>query len=144
MKPTNGSFAKESFFSIYLQAALAMLLINLLHKIVRELPYSLGLFGRDAITGIPSIVTTVILAFAILLLLFKSKWGLALGVIPAIWAVAQGFISHAILGHSFKDGIWWYSIFPFAQGLFIIYFSYKAWNHIGSHTAIADATAQET
>jgi hypothetical protein len=130
MKTMNEASAKEGFFSIYLQAALAMLLINFLHKIVRELPYSLGLFGRDAVTGIPSIITSVILLFAILLLLLKSRWGLVLGIIPAIWAITQGFISHAILGHPFKDGIWWYSIFPFAQGLFIIYFSYKAWSFV--------------
>jgi hypothetical protein len=129
MEKMNEVSAKEGFFSIYLQAALATLLINFLHKIVRELPYSLGLLGRDAVTGIPSIITTVILLFAILLLLLKSRWGLVLGIIPAIWAITQGFISHAILGHPFKDGIWWYSIFPFAQGVFIIYFSYKAWNY---------------
>ena len=127
---TNKGSTEESFFSIYVQAALAMLIINFLHKIVRELPYSLGLFGRDAITGMPSILTAIVLLVSILLLLFKSKWGLALGIIPAVWAIVQGFVSHAILGHPFKDGIWWYSVFPFTQGVFIIYFSYKGWNFL--------------
>lgn len=80
--------------------------------------------------GIGPIVTitfAVMLAIGIILSLFRIKWGLVLGVIPACWVTVQWIWVHVIKGHPDPLGIWWYPIFPIVQGALIIYFSILAW-----------------
>lgn len=114
--------------SIYVQAVMALLLVNLVHKIVREIPGSLNLTGaQGTVGGIVTIITAIVLAFSIVLLFFRIKWGLILGFVPAIWAMLQWVLVHVIMGHPDQNGIWWYSIFPITQGALIIYFSIVAW-----------------
>jgi hypothetical protein len=116
--------------SIYIQAVIAVLLINLVHKFVREIPGSISQIGQQGtIGGVVTIITAVILAISILLLLFKRKEGVILGIIPAIWAMIQWIINHVIWGNPDINGIWWYPIFPVIQGLLIIYFSILAWRN---------------
>ncbi len=116
--------------SIYIQAVIAALLINLVHKFVREIPGSISLIGQQGfIGGVVTIITAVIIAISILLLLFKRKEGVILGIIPAIWAIVQWIINHVIWANPDINGIWWYPIFPVIQGLLIIYFSILAWRN---------------
>ena len=116
--------------SIYIQAVIAVLLINFVHKFVREIPGSLSQMGQQGtIGGVVTIITAVIIAISILLLLFKRKEGVILGIIPAIWAMVQWIIYHVIWGYPDINGIWWYPIFPVVQGLLIIYFSILAWRN---------------
>jgi hypothetical protein len=112
-------------FSIYIQVLIALLLINLIHKIVREIPGSMNLL----VAAITTITAAVILIISIILLLFKRKEGLILGLIPAAWATFQWVIYHVIMGNPDINGIWWYPIFPIVQGLLIIYFSILAWKN---------------
>jgi hypothetical protein len=119
--------------SIYIQAVIAALLINLVHKFVREIPGSISLIGQQGfIGGVVTIITAVIIAISILLLLFKRKEGVILGIIPAIWAIVQWIINHVIWANPDINGIWWYPIFPVIQGLLIIYFSILAWRNENS------------
>ena len=114
--------------SIYVQAVVALLFINLVHKIVREIPGSLNLAGAQGTGGgVVTIMTAIILALSITLLFFRIKWGLILGFVPAIWAMLQWVLVHVIMGHPDRNGIWWYPIFPITQGALIIYFSIVAW-----------------
>ncbi len=84
---------------------------------------------QGTIGGVVTIITAVIIAISILLLLFKRKEGVILGIIPAIWAMIQWIINHVIWANPDINGIWWYPIFPVIQGLLIIYFSILAWRN---------------
>jgi hypothetical protein len=115
---------KQKSHSIYIQAVIAVLFINLIHKFVREIP---GSFMANILPGIIITITmAVILATSIALLFLKNKIGLYLGIIPGIWATFQWVIYHVILANPDINGIWWYPIFPITQGLLIIYFSLLA------------------
>jgi hypothetical protein len=116
--------------SIYIQAVIAVLLVNLVHKFVREIPGSMREMDQQGIIGgVFTIGTTVIIAISILLLLLKRKEGVILAIIPAIWAMVQWIINHVIWANPDINGIWWYPIFPVFQGLLIIYFSILAWRN---------------
>jgi hypothetical protein len=108
-----------------IQAVMAMMFILLVHKLVREIPGSLNIEG--AVGGIVTITTAVLLAISITLLFLRNRWGLILGLIPAVWAMLQWILVHVIQGHPDRNGIWWYPIFPIVQGALIIYFTNLAW-----------------
>lgn len=122
--------------SIQIQAVIAMLLINLFHKFVREIPGSQNLSGDQGTLGaIVTSLTAIILVICIVLLLFKIKVALLLGLIPAAWAMLQWILVHVILEQPDQNGIWWYPIFPILQGILIIYFSIIAWKSDESFTS---------
>jgi hypothetical protein len=118
---------KKERVSIYTQAAVAVMLIQLIHKIVREIPGSLNMGG-------PGVYVTVLCAcllfVGIVLLLFKIKWGLVFGFIDAAWMIIQPIIVHIIWAEPDINGIWWYPIFPWTQALLIIYFCFLAWKRV--------------
>ena len=112
---------------VRIQAAMAMMFILFVHKLVREIPGSLSLEG--AIGGIVTISTAVLLAISIILLFFRNRWGLILGFVPAVWAMLQWVLVHVIQRYPDRNGVWWYPIFPIVQGALIIYFSILAWRN---------------
>jgi hypothetical protein len=117
--------------SIYIQAAIAVMLIQLIHKIVREIPGSFGFMGEGMRMG--TIVTPIfafILALGIVLLLLKIKWGLISGIADGICMLFQPIVVHVIFAKPDINNIWWYPIFPILQGLLIIYFCILAWKEI--------------
>ena len=110
---------------VRIQAVMAMMFILFVHKLVREIPHSLNMGG--SMSGIATITAAAMLALGIALLFFRSRWGLILGAIPAVWATLQWILVHIIWAHPDRNGIWWYPIFPIVQGALIIYFSVLAW-----------------
>jgi hypothetical protein len=113
--------------SIYIQAVIAVMLIQLVHKIVREIPGALNMGGSGAI------VVTIfagMLALGIVLLFFKVKWGLLLGIFDGAFMIFQPILVHVILAKPDINGIWWYPIFPWTQAILIIYFSILAWKKL--------------
>ncbi|MCD4740054.1 hypothetical protein K8R43_02560 [archaeon] len=112
--------------SIYFQVVIALLFINLIHKIVREIPGSMNLTAEGMIGILFTTGMAGILAISIILLLLGKKQGLLLGMIPAVWAMLQWIVVHVIRGYPDQNGIWWYPIFPIIQGALIIYFSVLA------------------
>lgn len=105
---------------IYIQAVIALLLVQLIHKIVREIPGSINMEGPGVI--VPSIFTGL-LVISIILLVLKNKWGLILGMIDGVFMIFQPVLIHIILAHPDQNGVWWYPIFPWIQAVLIIYFS---------------------
>jgi hypothetical protein len=109
---------------IYIQAAAALMLIQLVHKIVREIPGSLGLGG-------PGVYVTVLLALLLLLgmvlVLFRVRWGLVFGFLDGAWMLFQPVLVHIIWAEPDINGIWWYPLFPWVQALLLIYFCALAW-----------------
>jgi hypothetical protein len=112
--------------SIYVQAAIAMMLIQLIHKIVREIPGVLNM-GGPGVIGVP--VFAGLLVFGIVLLFFKVKWGLIFGLIDGAFMIFQPILVHVIMAKPDINGIWWYPIFPWIQALLIIYFCRLAWEN---------------
>lgn len=107
--------------TIYIQAAIALLIIQLVHKIVREIP------GAIKIGGPGAILTTIfagLLVISILLLVLRNKWGLILGMIDGVFMIFQPILVHIILAHPDQNGVWWYPIFPWIQAILILYFSF--------------------
>jgi hypothetical protein len=111
--------------SIHIQAVIAVMLIQLVHKIVREIPGVLKIGGVGTI-AVPIFAT--LLALGIVLLLLKSKWGLILGIVDGAFMIFQPILVHIIQGHPDQNGIWWYPMFPWTQAILIIYFCILAWN----------------
>jgi hypothetical protein len=112
--------------SIQIQAAVALMLIQLVHKIVREIPGAIKMGGPGAI-GVSFFAC--LLAIGILLIVLKNKWGLILGMIDGVFMIFQPILIHIILAHPDQNGIWWYPIFPWTQAILIIYFCRLAWKN---------------
>ncbi|MCD4737383.1 MAG: hypothetical protein K8R53_15170 [Bacteroidales bacterium] len=106
--------------SIYIQVVVAMLLIQLVHKIVREIPGAIVMEGPGAI-AVP--VFAGLLVISILLLVLRNRWGLVLGMLDGVFMIFQPVLVHIILAHPDQNGIWWYPVFPWIQAILIIYFS---------------------
>ncbi len=105
--------------TIQVQAVIALMLIQLVHKIVREIPGAIKMGGPGAV-GVP--IFAGLLVIGILLLVLRNKWGLILGMIDGAFMIFQPILVHIILAHPDQNGIWWYPIFPWTQAILIIYF----------------------
>jgi hypothetical protein len=116
----------ETLPSIHVQAAIALMLIQLVHKIVREIPGAFNMGGPGAV-AVP--VFACLLAIGIILLFLKIKWGLILGTIDGVWMIFQPILVHIIMARPDINGIWWYPIFPWTQAILIIYFCRIAWKN---------------
>ena len=112
--------------TIQVQVAIALMLIQLVHKIVREIPGAIKMGGPGAIV-VP--IFAGLLVIGILLLVLRNKWGLILGGIDGAFMVFQPIFVHIILAHPDQNGIWWYPIFPWTQAILIIYFCRIAWKN---------------
>ena len=112
--------------TIQVQAVIALMLIQLVHKIVREIPGAIKMGGPGAV-GVP--IFAGLLVIGILLLIFRNKWGLILGMIDGAFMIFQPILVHIILAHPDQNGVWWYPIFPWTQAILIIYFCCLAWKN---------------
>ncbi|MFX1451588.1 MAG: hypothetical protein ACFFCM_12135 [Promethearchaeota archaeon] len=129
----NENFEKKSTdsFSIYIQAALAMMFIQLLHKFVRELGLAIeltesGIFNSQL--PIYFVIGLIIgYAVAIILSLLKFRMGFVIGMILGIERIALPIIFHVILGIP-SDPIY-YPVFCITQGSLVIFFSYEAYKN---------------
>lgn len=106
---------------IYIQAIIAVLLVQLVHKIVREIPGAIRLGGMGAIAA-P--IFAGLLVISIILLILRNKYGLTLGLVSGVWMIFQPILIHIIMAHPDQNGIWWYPVFPWLQAILIIYFSF--------------------
>lgn len=105
---------------------MAMMFVQLVHKIVREIPGAIRMGGPGAIS-VP--VFAGLLAVGILLIALKNKWGLILGILDGVFMLFQPILVHIILAHPDQNGIWWYPVFPWAQAVLVIYFCRLAWKN---------------
>ncbi|MCD4777314.1 MAG: hypothetical protein K8S15_14860 [Candidatus Aegiribacteria sp.] len=117
---------KKVLPSIYIQTAIALMLIQLVHKIVREIPGAIKLGGPGTV-AVP--IFAGMLVIGIILLFLRNKWGLILGVVDGAFMIFQPILVHIILANPDQNGIWWYPVFPWIQGILIIYFCRLAWNN---------------
>ncbi|MCD4846804.1 MAG: hypothetical protein K8R76_01280 [Candidatus Aegiribacteria sp.] len=112
--------------SIYIQAAIAVMLIQLVHKIVREIPGAIKIGGPGTVV-VP--IFAGLLVIGIILLFLRNKWGLILGMLDGAFMIFQPVFVHIILAHPDQNGIWWYPVFPWIQAILIFYFCSIAWKN---------------
>jgi hypothetical protein len=129
---------KGKRISIYVQIAMAVMFIQLMHKVVREIPHALNLEGPG---GVFAIVLACSLAVGILLLFVGIRCGLLLGIVDAIWMLIQPILVHVILAKPAVGGIWWYPVFPWTQAILILYFCILAWKKLGQPGGVPESKA---
>ena len=112
--------------TIQVQAVIALMLIQLVHKIVCKIPGAIKMGGPGAV-GVP--IFAGLLVIGILVLVLRNKWGVILGMIDGAFMIFQPILVHIILAHPDQNGIWWYPIFPWTQAILIIYFCRLAWKN---------------
>jgi len=117
---------EKSLPAIHVQAAIALMLIQLIHKIVREIPGAIKMAGPGTIV-VP--IFAGLLVIGIILLVLNNKWGLILGMIDGAFMLFQPVLVHFIIGLPDQNGIWWYPIFPWLQAILIIYFCRISWKN---------------
>lgn len=106
--------------AIYIQATVTLLIIQLVHKIVREIPGAIKLGGPGVVVVL---VFAGLLVVGIILLILRNKWGLILGIADGVFMIFQPILIHIILAHPDQNGVWWYPLFPWTQAMLIICFS---------------------
>ena len=118
--------------SLHIQVAIAALIYNLLHILAWEVPIAIRLgWNVNAIGDIVVIATSVL---GIILIAFRKKAGVILGLIPAAWAIfLQWFLVYCIFGYKEPNGVWWYPLFPIFQGIIIGFFCFLAYRDIDRH-----------
>ena len=79
--------------AIFIQAIIAMLIVQLVHKIVREIPGAIGIGGIGAYAN-PALAG--LLLIAIILLLFRKRLGIYLGMVVAVFMLFQPVLVHII------------------------------------------------
>jgi len=110
---------------IYIKAVAALMFIQLVHKVVREIPHVLQM--TRIFPKVVLIFFTVLLIAGIIGVFCRFRWGLIFGIIGGAWIIFQPFLVHGIMRVPHLNGIWWYPIFPITQGGLIIYFSLLTW-----------------
>ena len=115
--------------SIYIQAAIAALIYNLLHILAWELPIAIRYGWNVNVIGDGVVIAVSVLS--IILIAFRRKVGVILGFIPAAWAIFfQWFLVYYIFGYKEPTGVWWYPLFPIFQGIMIVFFCVLAYRNI--------------
>lgn len=114
---------------VEIQAAAALMLVQLAHKIVAELPGAIVLAGTTAdpkVLAIWALSAAYILALALSLL--RIRWGFIIGIILGIEIVLQPIIFHVIMGIPKNPP--YYIFFPILQGILVIYFCWLGYTAI--------------
>ena len=112
------------------QAAAALILIQLAHKLVAELPGAMALAGafvHPMVFAVLALSAAYVLAFVVCLL--RIRWGFLIGMLLGIEIILQPIVFHVILGNP-KDPPY-YILFPILQGILVTYF---CWLGYRKHT----------
>ena len=112
---------KLKTLSIEVQAAVALMLIQLAQKFAAELPGAMAMTGTTADPKVFAIwALSAGYVAAIVLSSLRIRWGFIIGIILGIEIVLQPIIFHVISGIP-KDPPY-YIFFPILQGILVIYF----------------------
>ena len=107
--------------SIETQAAIALMLIQLAHKLVAEIQSTItmvGVFNHWKVYAV--LLLAGLYVVAIILCLWQKKPGFIIGMVLGIEIVLQPLIFHVLAGIP-KDPQY-YILFPILQGILVFYF----------------------
>lgn len=117
--------------TLYRKAIIGLILIQLTHKAVHEIP-GLVQIGQTSVWIYNSIQILLYFTGIVLLLVRKDLWSLLPGFVSSILLMVQPALRLLfILLHIKVDdhgGVWWYPIFPLVQGGLILYFTWLAFH----------------
>ena len=106
---------------IEVQAASALILIQLAHKLVAELPGAMNIAETAASPMVYAVIAlSAGYVIAFVTCLFRIYWGFIIGIILGIEIILQPIIFHVIMGIP-KDPPY-YIFFPILQGFLLTYF----------------------
>lgn len=112
---------KSKRVPIETQAAAAMILVQLGHKLVAELPGARAMAGTTVhlmVFGV--LVLSAGYVLALVTCLYRIRWGFIIGIVLGIEIILQPFIFHVIMG--IPKAPPYYIFFPVLQGILLVYF----------------------
>jgi len=121
--------AKSKGLPIEVRAAAALILIQLAHKLVAELPGAMAIAGTAAHPMVFAVLTfcaAYVLAFVVCL--FRIRWGFIIGIVLGIEIILQPIIFHVIMRIPKEPP--YYILFPILQGVLVTYFCWLGYRAV--------------
>jgi len=120
---------------IEIKAAVALILVQLVHKFVSEIPSAIAMAGSASDPKVYALYALAgLYVLAGVLGLLRIPCGFIIGIVLGAEIILQPIVFHVILGIP-KDPPY-YIIFPILQGLLVVYFCLLAYRHLKANTAI--------
>ena len=120
---------KTKGLPIEVQAAAALMFIQLAHKLVAELPGAMAIAGTAVHPMVFAVVTlSAAYVLAFVTCLFRIHWGFIIGIFLGIEVILQPIIFHVIMGIP-KDPPY-YILFPILQGILVTYFCWLGYGAV--------------
>jgi hypothetical protein len=121
---------KRGLRSIYIQAAIAMMLIQIM-PIVKDYSEILTLSkATGSSVGMFTFVVGSLLVVAIVMAVLKIKWGLVLGIIAGAWMFILPVLLITIGAQLGQSTAWQYLLATMIPALLLIYFCVLAWRKV--------------
>ena len=121
---------KRGLRSIYIQAAIAMMLIQIM-PIVKDFSEILTLSkATGSSVGMFTFVVSGLLVVAMAMATLKIKWGLVLGIIAGAWMFILPVLLIAIGAQLGQSTAWQYLLATMVPALLLIYFCVVAWKKV--------------
>lgn len=122
--------AKSKGLPIEVQAASALILIQIAHKFVAEIPGAIAMAGTASSFKVYALyILCAAYVLALVLGLFRIRWGFIIGIVLGAEIIIQPLVFHVIMGIP-KDPPY-YILFPILQGILVIYFCWQAYRALG-------------
>lgn len=111
------------------QAAAGLILIQLAHKLVAELPGAVAIAGTAVHPMVFAVVTlSAAYVLAFVTCLFRIHWGFIIGIVLGIEIIFQPIIFHVLMRIPKEPP--YYILFPILQGILVTYFCWLGYRAV--------------
>ena len=120
---------KSKGLPMEVQAAAGLILIQLAHKLVAELPGAMAIAGtaiHPMVFAVVALSAAYFLAFVTCL--FRIHWGFIIGIVLGIEIIFQPIIFHVIMRIPKEPP--YYILFPILQGILVTYFCWLGYRAV--------------
>ncbi|PIP12411.1 MAG: hypothetical protein COT45_01455 [bacterium (Candidatus Stahlbacteria) CG08_land_8_20_14_0_20_40_26] len=124
-----GIITESKGLPVEVRAAAAMILIQLAHKLVAELPGAMAIAGTAAHPMVFAVLTfcaAYVLAFVVCL--FRIRWGFIISIVLGIEIILQPIVFHVIMRIPKESS--YYILFPILQGILVTYFCWLGYRAV--------------
>ncbi len=120
---------KSKRLPMEVQAAAGLILIQLAHKLVAELPGAMTTAGTATHPMVFAVVTlSAAYVLAFVTCLFRIHWGFIIGIVLGIEIIFQPIIFHVIMRIPKEPP--YYILFPILQGILVTYFCWLGYRAV--------------
>ena len=120
---------KSKRLPMEVQAAAGLILIQLAHKLVAELPGAMAIAETAAHPMVFAVVTlSAAYVLAFVTCLFRIHWGFIIGIMLGIEIIFQPIIFHVIMRIPKEPP--YYILFPILQGILVTYFCWLGYRAV--------------